>query len=82
MECFEQIQKDLNRTFPTNPLFSNEETLEKLARILLAYARRNKGLGYCQSMNFLTGFFLLVTKDEEDSFWLLTTVVEDICAGL
>lgn len=52
-----------------------------MERILLAYARRNKNLGYCQGMNFLTGFLLLATKDEEDSFWLLTALVENIFPG-
>ena len=32
---------------------------------------RNKILGYCQSLNFIAGFFLSVF-DEDTAFWLLT----------
>ncbi len=35
----------------------------------------NPDVGYCQSLNFLAGTMLLF-MGEEDSFWLLVTVVE------
>lgn len=40
--------KDMHRTFPENPKFRHPDMLEKMQRVLLAYARRNKAVGYCQ----------------------------------
>ena len=36
-------------------------------------------LGYCQGMNFLAGLAILVTRTEEESFWILSRLVEDMC---
>jgi len=72
-----QIEKDLQRTFPTNSRFQNEEGIASLRRVLLAYSRRNPELGYCQSMNFITAM-LLLHMDEESSFWMLAAIIEDL----
>mmetsp|Transcript_19619 Transcript_19619/g.27377 ORF Transcript_19619/g.27377 Transcript_19619/m.27377 type:complete len:906 (+) Transcript_19619:95-2812(+) len=76
-----EVEKDIQRTFPGHAVFESVEGQEKLKRVLEAFARRNKSVGYCQSMNFIAGFLLLF-MEEEDAFWLLTTVVEDLCAGI
>jgi hypothetical protein len=53
--------QDLHRTFPGHKLFeasaagTESELICKMRRILVAYALRNPNVGYCQSMNFLTG---------------------------
>ena len=52
-----------------------------LQRILTAYALRNTSIGYVQGMNYLAAFLLLVTGDEVDTFWLFTTLLEDIFPG-
>jgi hypothetical protein len=71
------IEKDLRRTFPTNVNFQSEQGIAELRRVLLAYALRNPGLGYCQSMNFITAM-LLLHMPEERAFWTLAAVVEDL----
>jgi len=32
-------------------------------------------------LNYIAGMLLLVTKDEEDSFWLLVQLVENLVPG-
>lgn len=50
-----EIEKDLHRTFPNNDNVSSKDGLALLRRVLLAYSVRNPDIGYCQSMNFITG---------------------------
>nr|XP_025864686.1 growth hormone-regulated TBC protein 1 [Vulpes vulpes] len=74
----EAIRTDMNRTFPDNVKFRKnaDPCLQKtLYNILLAYGRHNEGVGYCQGMNFIAGYLLLVTKSEEESFWLLDALL-------
>mmetsp|Transcript_14535 Transcript_14535/g.21892 ORF Transcript_14535/g.21892 Transcript_14535/m.21892 type:complete len:533 (-) Transcript_14535:129-1727(-) len=71
------IMKDLHRTFPCNESLNTEEGIESLRRILLAYAVRNREVGYCQSMNFIVAV-LLMYLSEEQAFWVLAALVEDI----
>uniref|UniRef100_I3M3C4 Growth hormone-regulated TBC protein 1 n=1 Tax=Ictidomys tridecemlineatus TaxID=43179 RepID=I3M3C4_ICTTR len=69
---------DLNRTFPDNVRFRKtaEPCLQKtLYNVLLAYGMHNQGVGYCQGMNFIAGYLILITKNEEESFWLLDALV-------
>jgi hypothetical protein len=42
-----QIEKDLPRTFPGHPAL-DEDGRNALRRLLLAYARHNPAVGYCQ----------------------------------
>ncbi|XP_012518272.1 PREDICTED: growth hormone-regulated TBC protein 1 [Propithecus coquereli] len=74
----EAVSTDLNRTFPDNVRFRKtaEPCLQKaLYNVLVAYGRHDRGVGYCQGMNFIAGYLILVTKDEEESFWLLDALV-------
>ncbi|CAO2611500.1 Growth hormone-regulated TBC protein 1, partial [Lemmus lemmus] len=69
---------DLNRTFPDNVRFRKtaKPCLQKtLYNVLLAYGLHNRGVGYCQGMNFIAGYLILITKNEEESFWLLDALV-------
>ncbi|GMP85299.1 hypothetical protein CsSME_00038509 [Camellia sinensis var. sinensis] len=52
-----QIEKDLPRTFPGHPAL-DEDGKNSLRRLLLAYARHNPSVGYCQDSEVLV-------KDEE-----------------
>jgi TBC1 domain family member 2A len=70
------IMKDLHRTFPCDDEASREG-IEPLKRVLLAYSVRNREVGYCQSMNFLVAI-LLTLLEEEQAFWVLAAIVEDI----
>ena len=51
--------------------------ISALRRVLLAYAIRNPEIGYCQSMNFIAAL-LLYHLSEENTFWVLASLLEDI----
>lgn len=72
-----EVEKDLRRTFPSNDNFTTEEGLAPLRRLLIAYSVRNPAVGYCQSMNFLAAV-LLLHLTEEQAFWVLAALIEDI----
>ncbi|KAK7474153.1 hypothetical protein BaRGS_00034613, partial [Batillaria attramentaria] len=62
-----QIVKDLHRTGCSS--FSgqdNEEDRAVLKRVLLAYARWNKRVGYCQGFNVIAALLLNVMERKED----------------
>ncbi|XP_006884020.1 PREDICTED: growth hormone-regulated TBC protein 1 [Elephantulus edwardii] len=74
----EAIRTDMNRTFPDNVKFKKtaDPCLQKtLYNVLLAYGHHNQRVGYCQGMNFIAGYLILITKNEEESFWLLDALV-------
>ncbi|XP_066516240.1 growth hormone-regulated TBC protein 1-A [Hoplias malabaricus] len=77
----EAIYTDLHRTFPDNVQFRKtaEPCLQKsLYNVLLAYGHHNKAVGYCQGMNFIAGYLIIITKDEEKSFWLMEALIGKI----
>ena len=61
--------KDLHRTGCS--WFCGQDTPEErasLKRVLLAYARRNKAVGYCQGFNVIAALILQVMeRNEEDA---------------
>lgn len=74
----ETIHTDMHRTFPDNILFKSkaEPGMQKaLFNVLLAYGHHNPTVGYCQGMNFIAGYLIIITKDEEKSFWLMDALV-------
>jgi len=76
-----QINTDLDRTFPDNIYFSDNSTNDHkimLFQVLKAYGNYRPEIGYCQGINYLAGLLLLVTKNAEKSFWLLTCLIDDI----
>uniref|UniRef100_A0A1A9ZY95 Growth hormone-regulated TBC protein 1 n=1 Tax=Glossina pallidipes TaxID=7398 RepID=A0A1A9ZY95_GLOPL len=75
-EISDSISIDLPRTFPDNIFFDSKK--ERLYNILVAYAHHNREVGYCQGLNYIAGLLLLVTDDEEKSFWLLKHMIENI----
>ena len=77
----EAIERDLHRTFPDNINFRSDSKasiamakespiLVSLRRVLRAFAFHAPRIGYCQSLNFLTGLLLLFLP-EEQTFWML-----------
>ncbi|XP_050227768.1 uncharacterized protein LOC126677265 [Mercurialis annua] len=74
-----QIEKDIPRTFPGHPAL-DEHGRESLRRLLLAYARHNPSVGYCQAMNFFAGLLLLLMP-EENAFWTLVGIIDDYFDG-
>ncbi|GJJ72248.1 small G protein signaling modulator 3 [Entomortierella parvispora] len=74
--CWGDIEMDLHRTFPTNILFGpGGQGIDKLKNILIAYSLHNPTVGYCQGMNLLAGTLLLTNNSEEESFWILTSML-------
>ncbi|KAF8963126.1 rab-GTPase-TBC domain-containing protein [Flammula alnicola] len=74
-----EIEKDVGRTMPLNIFFGGDGAgVDKLRRVLIAYSRRNRSVGYCQGMNLITSTLLLVHADEEEAFWMLAAIVERI----
>ncbi|KAI9122149.1 hypothetical protein K1719_006838 [Acacia pycnantha] len=74
-----QIEKDVPRTFPGHPAL-DENGRNSLRRLLLAYARHNPSVGYCQAMNFFAGLLLLLMP-EENAFWALVGIIDDYFEG-
>ena len=71
------IEKDLKRTFPS--LQGYGMLSEGATRnVLIAHAQRNPAVGYCQSLNYVCAALLMVPLSEEDAFFSLCTVVEDL----
>jgi len=73
-----QIKADITRTLTDNIFFRKGPGVTKLHEVLLAYARRNPEVGYCQGMNLVTANLLLITPTAEDAFWILVAMVEHI----
>lgn len=75
-----QIVKDLHRTGCS--LFSGEQAEQNqalLKRVLLAYARWNKSVGYCQGFNLLAAFVLEVVEwCDQDALKMMIYLVEGV----
>eukprot|EP01043_Picozoa_sp_COSAG02_P004603 COSAG02_NODE_122_length_35306_cov_98.280967_2_plen_1144_part_00 len=77
-EAKEQIKTDLHRTLTgQSSVINNEKGIETLERVLGAFSVYNKRIGYCQAMNCVAAH-LLCNLGEEDAFWLLVSVVQDL----
>ncbi len=77
----QQIEKDLTRTFEGECTRVNSAVGKSwLKNILGAYSISNSSIGYCQSMNFLAAC-LLMYLDEEDAFWMLSVICEQLAEG-
>lgn len=68
------IDADVVRTLDEK----SEESHLKLSNILKSYAKRNPFIGYCQGMNFIANFLIVMQFNEEESFWIITSLLEDI----
>jgi hypothetical protein len=71
------IAKDIDRTFPGHPRAETTEFRQALTRVLVAFSVHAAEIGYCQSLNFLAGFLLLLL-DEEKAFWCLVVIVDEL----
>jgi hypothetical protein len=78
-EAIAQIDLDLHRTMPHNVFFgSGGPGVDKLRRVLVAFSYKNPVVGYCQGMNMIAAVLLLTYATEEDAFWSLVSLVENI----
>jgi len=73
----EQIRKDLHRTMPDDPMFSEAggEGQTALYHIAKAYSLYDADVGYCQGMANLAGI-LLLRMPEEQAFVVLVQLME------
>lgn len=74
-----QIEKDLLRVLPSNACFSsaNGTGVPRLRRVLRSIAWLYPDIGYCQGTGVIAASLLLF-MEEEDAFWMMTAIVEDI----
>eukprot|EP00913_Durusdinium_trenchii_P029781 g27907.t1 len=70
-EAVRVIQADLHRTGMEGV------DVGALENLLLAFAAKNLKIGYCQSMSFVAAT-LLMYMEEEQAFWTLCSLLEDI----
>lgn len=83
-----QISKDIDRTFPKEAYFNMSEMgamgQDSLFRLLSKLAGKYPNIGYCQGMNFVAGFLLLVSGGNEvEVFYMLEDLLlESKLAGL
>ncbi|CAH8585309.1 mediator complex subunit Med20 [Schistosoma haematobium] len=71
----EQIVKDLHRTGCEQ--FGSDSDRASLKRVLLAYARWNKRVGYCQGFNVIAAGVLDVTgRDEKKAFKIMVYLID------
>ncbi|ETI45733.1 hypothetical protein F443_09781 [Phytophthora nicotianae P1569] len=62
-----EIDRDIERTFPANPLFSEEgDGRRLLGNVLKAVAHYADDVGYCQGMNYVVAALLIAMKDAQD----------------
>ncbi|KAL4105874.1 hypothetical protein PRIC1_003930 [Phytophthora ramorum] len=63
-----EIERDVERTFPANPFFSDQgDGRRMLSNVLKAVAHHADDIGYCQGMNYVVAALLLVIKDAKDT---------------
>ncbi|XP_074083102.1 small G protein signaling modulator 3 isoform X1 [Macrotis lagotis] len=74
-----QIEKDLLRTMPGHACFSAPSGVgvPRLRRILRGLAWLYPEIGYCQGTGMVAACLLLFLE-EEDAFWVMCAIVEDL----
>ncbi|UKJ87843.1 hypothetical protein MACJ_000283 [Theileria orientalis] len=74
-EISDQIDMDINRTFPHHRNYKvNSFGTMMLRNVLCAFAYYMPSVSYCQSLNYLTAT-LLIFMNEEEAFWCLVQIV-------
>ena len=48
----------------------------KLFNVLIAYANKDKEVGYTQGLNYIVALLLFFIKDEEQVFWCLYSLMQ------
>ena len=79
-QCERDIKKDLHRTFPNENFFSSKFLIgqEKLSRLLTAISMNYPTIGYCQGMNFISGFILSLSGGNEiEAFYVFNKLIKN-----
>ena len=72
-----QIKRDINRTYPTHPLFkSDSERFNTLEKLLITYWKYDRCIGYVQGMNFIMGCLMYHWVEPDITFWLFVSIIE------
>lgn len=56
----------------------SDDNRELLRRVLTSYAKRNQEVGYCQGFNFVAYFLFQMNLSEEEIFWVLCYLFDQI----
>ena len=76
MHVFDEINRDIDRTFYTN-IFTEGNGKKMLLNILTALAFIRPEIGYCQGMNFIAGALINFIYDEEKCFWIFLSFIDN-----
>ena len=80
-KTLEQIDLDVERTFPENPVFTDEKRGPRGTRRILTALAAEAGDECCQGMNYIAGFAWLVHEgDEEKAFWTVFALLQNVVA--
>jgi len=74
----EEIERDLQRTFPNHRKFRAASGQAELRNVLSAFAHHSPRVQYCQGLNFIAALLLTVLKEEELAFWALVSAIETL----
>ena len=74
---FEEIKRDINRTFYTEKFTKGNGKLI-LINVLSALAFIRPEIGYCQGMNFIAGALIELIEEEEKIFWIFLSFIDNI----
>lgn len=69
------IDMDIKRTHAN---IITPDIKNKMIRILYNYSKRNMEIGYCQGMNYMCFNFLQLGFEEEETFWILVNIFENL----
>ena len=78
---FEEIKRDINRTFYTEKFTKGNGKLI-LINVLSALAFIRPEIGYCQGMNFIAGALIELIEEEEKIFWIFLSFIDNIDMNL
>jgi Rab-GTPase-TBC domain len=71
--CEDVIRKDINRTFPNFLYFKKENYghhgQDALYRVLGKFSTAYPSVGYCQGMNYIVGFLLMISGGNEEEVY-------------
>ncbi len=73
-ENFDTISRDITRTYH-NDFFTKENGIEMLKNNLECINAAPNSLGYIQGMNFISGGFIYILKDEIKSYYLFSCLL-------